>query len=369
MQRLQTVLEDKLLAVAMLLVDQSRARVAVSPYRASLGYWFGGGNLTVAPDGNLILTGRYRNQGDSRLGLSAGERGCELALFASADEGKTFAKIVSFSKDDLALPGRRILSIEGSSLSFGPQGVELFVSSEKDGIGYPSGYEAFLKAGCGVWTIDKIAASEISQLKVAKIESVLESNNPEHFHLKDPHAYLDKSGALKLMFCTHPFCWSSSNTAIAIRQARSTSFDPPKFDYFPRGTTWDVAISRGTCLLNLPSIGAFRDVRVTLLFYDGGESLRNLDEHSGALHRPRGYSCEELGGIAYYLNGDDSTIHRLSRTLPAFISPHGTRCSRYVDVLGTLANYYVTWQQSQPDQSQPLVINVVSREEVESRMM
>jgi hypothetical protein len=34
--------------------------------------------------------------------------------------------------------------------------------------------------------------------------------------------------------------------------------------------------------------------------------------------------------------------------------------SRYVDVLTTAEGYYVTWQQSQPDRSQPLVMNFLS---------
>ena len=46
-----------------------------------------------------------------------------------------------------------------------------------------------------------------------------------------------------------------------------------------------------------------------------------------------------------------------------FISPTGTGCSRYVDVLETKDGFYATWQQSQDDLSQPLVMNFVSRDE------
>ena len=130
----------------------------------------------------------------------------------------------------------------------------------------------------------------------------------------------------------------------------------PCFDFFRRGFTWDVAITRATCLLPLP------ELKVQLVFYDGGECVRNLDEHSMAVKRPRGYSCEVLGGLAFTRGDDLLTLQRLSITEPAFVSPYGTGCSRYVDVLATDRGYYATWQQSQADGSQPLVINFISRE-------
>jgi hypothetical protein len=107
-------------------------------------------------------------------------------------------------------------------------------------------------------------------------------------------------------------------------------------------------------------VGAFREQQVSLLFYDGGEALRNLDEHDQAVKRARGYSCEEIGGVAYFLGGDLSRIYRLSQNKPFFISPYGTGCSRYVDVLTANDGLYATWQQSQDDLSQPLVLNFVS---------
>jgi hypothetical protein len=113
-------------------------------------------------------------------------------------------------------------------------------------------------------------------------------------------------------------------------------------------------------------VGEFRDHEVSLLFYDGGECVRDLDAHRSAVKRPRGYSCEEIGGLAYYCDGDLRTIDRLSVNGPLFVSPHGTGCSRYVDVLSTDEGYYASWQQAQADGSQPLVMNFVSRERAES---
>jgi hypothetical protein len=363
MSKLDPRLESKLTAFASLLLNQLQARVIVPPQLPGSGHWFGGGNLTRDRAGNLILIGRYRNRGDSRTGLAAGERGCELSLFRSGDHGQSWTKILRFLKTDLQQPGRPVLSIEGSALHWTPHGIELFVSSEKEGIKYPPGLESHLKPGCGVWTIDRLAAESLEKLPQAAIETVIQSRDPEHLHVKDPRVYDAGDGRLVLMFCTHPYCWSSSNTAFAVRPAGAPGFEAPRFNLFPRGTTWDVAMTRGTCLVNVPPTGPFTHLRVTLVLYDGGECVRELEQHVTAVRRPRGYSCEELGGVAYFLDGDFTRIHRLTTTAPLGISPHGTGCSRYVDVLQTEEGYYVTWQQSQADQSQPLVMNFVSTAE------
>ncbi|MDP6719481.1 MAG: hypothetical protein QGF59_12560, partial [Pirellulaceae bacterium] len=85
MKQLNSVAERALLKLAETLVDQRRARVIIPPKQAASGFWFGGGNMVEAPDGSLLLVGRYRNHGDSRTGLGLGERGLELAVFRSTD--------------------------------------------------------------------------------------------------------------------------------------------------------------------------------------------------------------------------------------------------------------------------------------------
>ncbi len=364
MSRLDQHLEAKLTDLALALVDQRKARVAIPPQQSSTGFWFGGGNLVEDAEGRLYLVGRYRNFGDSRTGLGAGERGLELAIFRSEDRGTSWQKQISFSKPDLNVGDRSVLSIEGSSLYLTDQGVELFVSTEKAGIEYPAEFRSFLKPGTGVWTIERLHASSLDGLKSAAIETVLESADPAVLHAKDPAVYTAANGDLVLLYCTHPYCWSSSNTAYARRKRGSDQLSESCFDFFPRGFAWDIAITRGTCICDVPKVGAFADRQVSLLFYDGGEALRNLDEHERAVKRARGYSCEEIGGVAYFLNGDMSRIYRLSRNKPFFISPYGTGCSRYVDVLATRDGLYVTWQQSQDDLSQPLVLNYLSNDEV-----
>jgi len=360
----ETILEERLVRLAQALVDQQRARIIVPPQQPRPGFWFGGGNLIESDDGTLYLTGRYRNHGDSRTGTAAGERGLELAIFASTDRGATWHPEVRFSKSDLDMPGRPVLSIEGSALHRTESGVELFVSTEKDGIGYPPGFQDYLKPGTGVWTIERLAAASISELKDASPVTVVDCGDPRWLHVKDPFVYDRPDGELVLLFCSHPFSWSSSSTGFTTRPAGAGDFKPPAFDVLPRGTTWDVAMTRGTCVLDVPRVGMFANQAVSLIFYDGGESLRNLDEHATAVRRPRGYSCEELGGAAWCRNGDLSHVERLSKFLPLFVSPHGTGCSRYVSVLNSRDAYFVTWQQSQPDGSQPLMLNVVSHDDV-----
>ena len=315
-------------------------------------------------DGSLWLVGRYRNQGDSRTGLGAGDRGLELAIFRSTDRGQTFEKAISFAKPDLNVGSREVLSIEGSALRWTEDGVELFVSTEKTGISYAEGLESFLKPGTGVWTIDRMRAGSIAELAEAPIETVLETSDPQFVHIKDPF-FGTHAGEECLMFCTHPFCWTSSNTGYVSLESATISSGNANFNFFARGFTWDVAMTRGTSVLALPKVGVLAGQDIKLLFYDGGECVRNLDEHAAAVRRPRGYSCEELGGVAFYTDDNLHSVERLSINQPMFVSPHGTGCSRYVDVLTTDDHYYATWQQAQADGSQPLVMNVVDREEVE----
>lgn len=369
MPRLDEQREHRLIGWAEALIDQHRATVAVAPQASAPGFWFGGGNLVADPAGGFWLVGRYRNHGDSRTGLAEGQRGLELALFHASEPTGPFRKAIHFHKQDLDIEDRRVLSIEGSALHWTDRGVELFVSTEKSGIGYPDPLESYLKPNTGVWTIERLVAPSVEGLREARPTTMLESRDPCFLHLKDPVVYDPPGGGLVLLFCTHPFCWSSSNSAYARRLPGEEVLEPPCFDFFPRGCAWDVAMSRITAVLDVPRVGAFQDLRVSLVFYDGGECVRNLEEHATAVRRPRGYSCEELGGVAYFCDGDLHDIHRLSRTFPLLVSPHGTGCSRYVDVLNTGSQYgsqYVaTWQQGHPDGSQPLMIHALPRRDVE----
>ena len=360
MQTIDAEINDRLLAFARALIDQEKARVLVPPERPAPGYWFGGGNMAQAPDGVLWLCGRYRSAGDSRTGLDLGDRGRELAVFRSDDGGKTWRKALTFDKTALAPAGREVLSIEGSALRVGRDGAELFVSSEKR-VDYPAAVADYLKPGTGVWTIERLAAPTVEGLARATVEPLLKSAEPERLHLKDPFLYDGPEGSAYLFFCHHPFNWSSSNSAFA--RLVGASVAAPDYSFLPRGTTWDVAIARATCLLDLPRLGVLADLpTLSLVFYDGGECLRSHEEHSAARRRPRGYSCEELGGLAYVIDRDFSSPRRLSTLFPAFVSPYGSGTSRYVDILGTEDGFFATWQQSQADRSQALVMNFLPME-------
>jgi hypothetical protein len=359
--------KEKLVRFCHALIDQERARIIVPPLEPSTGFWFGGGNLVEGPDGTLYLSGRYRTYGDSRTGLHVGERGVELAIFKSRDRGQTFTKLLSWSKQELSPEGQPVLSIEGSALRLGEDEVELYVSSEKASVGYPSEVRSYQKPSTGVWTIDRVQADSIAGLKEAAVEPLLACTDPRYLHVKDPSLYQTTAGDTCLVFCTHPFNWTSSNSGYAVRHRQTATYDPPVYNWFRRGFTWDVAISRITCLLRVPQIGAFAGLPpIVLALYDGGECMRDLDEHAQAVVRPRGYSCEEIGGVAWGWEEDLSTLERLSVTGPMFLSPHGTGCSRYVDALQTKDGFYATWEQSQADLSQALVMNVVSREAAEA---
>lgn len=345
-------------AFAHTLVDPARAHIAIHPERADKGYWFGGGNIAAGPDGRLYLTGRYRNSGDSRTGLDLGDRGKELAVFASADGAATWTKILAFDKKAVAPAGEEALSIEGSAIRFTAAGVELYISSEKRRP-YPDPVAAYEKPGTGIWSIERLTAPTVEALHGARPQTLVASTDPATLQVKDPFLAERQDGSLMLFFCHHSFNWSSSGTGYLPLDSHGQPVGRPIFDCYPRGPAWDVAITRGTCILPLPP--GVAPAGTGLVFYDGGECLRNLDEHAKAKKRPRGYSCEELGGIGYYVDDDPREFVRISGIFPEFISPAGTGCLRYVDVLATDGAWIATWQQSQPDLSQPLMINVVAR--------
>jgi hypothetical protein len=180
----------KLTTLASELVNQENARILVEPQDRSTGYWFGGGNVILDRDGSILICGRYRNYGDSRTGVGAGERGLELAIFRAPDVGGDFKKIVSFSKADLAHSGMDIVSIEGVALHLTPDGIELFISTEKDAK-YPERIIDFQKPGAGVWSIDRIYADRVEDLSPSNIEEIVPfgSDNPERLHCKDPWVF------------------------------------------------------------------------------------------------------------------------------------------------------------------------------------
>ncbi len=373
MNRMESELETKLGAFAHALIDQEKARVIVAPEKAERGYWFGGGNMAAGPDGALYLCGRFRSAGDSRTGLDLGDRGRELAIFASIDKGHSWKKLHSFPKAALLPKGMagaaaatpldrgpqgcgEVLSIEGAALRFLQRSVQLFVSSEKASP-YPEGVREYMKPGTGVWTIELLAAPDLAGLASAVPRTILSTQDPRYLHIKDPFIVERPGCPLLLGFCHHPFTWASSSTGLVEIDDEGLPRKPPVFEALPRGPAWDVAITRVTSILPLSSSASFPRLGAGLVFYDGGECLRNLDEHAGAKRRPRGYSCEELGGLGYYAGDDLSSMERMSKLAPEFLSPYGTGSSRYVDVLSTEEGYYATWQQSRKDGSQALVMN------------
>lgn len=358
--------EALLVQFAETLVNQRPAQTVVAPQQAASGFWFGGGNMIQATDGSLLLVGRYRNAGDSRVGITAGQRGFQLSIFQARSPVGPFQEVLRLPKAALGVGNREALSIEGAALQQTASGsFELFISSEKTSIEYPAAVKGFQKPGTGVWTIERKKADSIAGLATAPMHTVCESKDPQFLHVKDPFLYKRADNELMLLFCSHPFCWTSSNCGYALMRDGETVPDSTVFEVFSRGTTWDVAMARATCVLDVPQIGKFKNRKVSLIFYDGGESIRELTEHNSAVRRPRGYSCEEIGGVAYIVDQDFEHIHRLSKYQPLFVSPWGTGCSRYVDALSTQQGVITTWQQSREDLSQPLVMNFVDANEIE----
>jgi hypothetical protein len=351
----------------MALVDQQQARVLVPANKPAAGYWFGGGNLIESKDGRLYLCGRYRNFGDSRTGLATGERGVECAIFVSDDRGQVFEKALGLSKADLSQPGREVVSIEGSSLHWRSDGtLEWFISTEKD-LSYPEAWADYQKPGTGVWSIDRLSGQSPESLNVTSLESVLENRTlPEYLHVKDPVAFDTPEGDTALIFCSHPFTWSSLNTGLALRPAGNPQFSVLDWQVVGRGSVWDVAATRITGRLRIPNVGVFAGSEPCwVYFYDGAECLRKLEQNPAARQRPRGYSCEELGGAFVGAALPSRNAQRLSPLSPLFTSPFGTGSSRYLSTLVLDEGILAVWQQSQPDESQPLLGHFLPMEAVE----
>jgi len=348
--------QERLAALLNALIDQQAAHVLVEPQRRATGFWFGGGSIAQDDDGTLWLCGRYRNFGDSRTGLAAGQRGLECVLLSSADGGQTFTKQKSWTKAELSFEGNEVLSIEGTSLHRRADGSwELFISTEKKR-GYPEIVADHLKPGTGVWSIDVIAAPTLAELSVDTIRPILaEYEDPGYIHVKDPVVAGDFDGETQLIFCSHPYCWTCSNSGLATRAAGSEEFVVQAQEIVHHGPNWDVGGTRVTSRFDIPQIGVFADTPCSVLMYDGLECVRQLDENDKAVKRPRGYSCEEISGAFFGPTGTWEGFERLSYIAPMFISPYGTGCSRYADVLATEDGLFAIWQQSQDDLSQPLV--------------
>lgn len=348
------------------LIDQEAARVIIPPYQNAPGFWFGGGNLVKDRQGTLWLIGRYRNRGDSTTGLEAGPRGFELALFCSKDGGGTFEKVSSWSKQDLRRGGAEVLSIEGAALHLLAGGAcELFVSSEKR-LDYPESVRDYQKPGTGVWSIDRIKGASLESLDVATLAPVFAAPPPPaYLHVKDPVVFARASGETVLIFCSHPFTWTCSNSGYAVRNASADRFEAGAWEMLHRGPVWDVAGTRVTCRMPVPRLGCFAArPPCSVYFYDGLECVRPLDAHPRSVARPRGYSCEEIGGACVGEDDAFPAMERLSLLGPLFVSPQGTGCSRYAGAWVDSGGILATWQQGQEDGSQPLVANRLDINEV-----
>jgi hypothetical protein len=347
--------DASLVALLRELVDQERATVVVPPHAAVDGFWFGAGNAVVDPAaGTVWLVGRYRDCGDSRTGVLSGARGLELALFRSEDDGHIFEQVASWSKAELSRLGA-VTSIEGSALARRADGGwEMFVALEKD-VAYPAPVAALQKPGTGVWSIDRLTGSRPDAIDAATQAPCLAGAEPDALHVKDPVVF--REGDMTHLYASvHPASWASSNTAWAARAGDGGAFSVRDWQFAPRGPLWDVAVTRVTHRWPVPRIGRFADLPARSVYlYDGAECMRPLDENPRAAARPRGYSCEELGGALWSPDDHPAALRRLSRWAPLFVSPYGTGCSRYLSLMRIGDQLVAMWQQGQPDGSQPLV--------------
>ena len=376
---MNAALEAQLVRLATALVDVSgeQSRVAVVPSDDRRGFWFGGGGLARDPtSGRLVLVGRYRDGGDSRTGTAAGTRGKQLVLFALDEERMTFERVVAWDKRALDMDGRgRVLSIEGADVMFLADGqVRLLVSTEREQP-YPEAVAEYQKKGTGVWQLDVIESESLAELDAAVMRGkpaprpLLRSTVADRLHVKDPF-FLGPGlpGGMNVGFCSHPFCWTTAaSCCVGLDLAASRVIEAPRFDVLPRGRCWDVASVRWTSRLRVPRIGAFASLPpMSLYFYDGCECVREHEQSDRGVERPRGHSCEELGGLAYGVDADFPAVTSLTPLFPLFVSPLGTGSTRYVHAMADepSGDLMAVWQQSNANRAQPLMFRRLPADQV-----
>ena len=346
------------------LIDQRSAHVIVRPNRAADGYWFGGGNLLQDAGGTLWLVGRYRDAGDSRTGLGAGERGLACALFASADGGASFEPVRSWSKAELSAHGT-VLSIEGTDLRRrAGGGVELFVSLEKD-VPYPDAYAAYQKPGTGVWSIDRMTATRRHRStwqhrrrccgRGGRSPSTSRTPSPSRPRRGHGAAVLLASGLVGLQQHRR-------------RRARgsATTFELASWEAVARGAIW-TSPSRAS-----PTGSRCRESACCVRAADERLLLRRRGVHAPAGGEPagretaarlllRGARRRDVGP-GRRLPGDGTAVDGRAALRVA----DRNRQQSLREHLLTKEFLYATWQQSQADRSQPLVMNALPMERVEA---
>ena len=358
--RLPEPIEERLARLARALVDDSAASVVREPAANAPGFWFGSGGIARDAHGTYYICGRYRDAGDSRTGLAAGRRGWKLVVARSSNPLGPFEEIWSAEKPALSTNRGEVVSIEGSALLQRDDGsVELYLSSEKRRP-YPEPVSSAQKPDTGIWDIDVVRAASFDAFDPARLEPLLWSEDPVKLHVKDPSVSVSPSGGTVLIFCHHGFNWSSSSTGMMWRERGCDEWSEPSFNVMEHGLTWDVAVTRVTSRLPLPQVGVLASCpAVSLYFYDGSECVR---EHPSS--RPKGYSCEELGGAAYGLDQEMPAFVRLSALEPMFVSRCGTGCHRYVNAYADSEGVVAVWQMSNERGAQPLYGRFLPMDEV-----
>ena len=148
-----------------------------------------------------------------------------------------FQKVLSFSKEDLSHT-EEVVSIEGVSLipdSTSDTGFEFIISTEKKSA-YPKNLINFQKPGTGVWSIDLLQSENgLDSFKLDEMSTIARSEKGSTLHYKDPVAFTSNDGHTHIVFCHHPFSWSSSNSGLLTRKKNQASFDLISENILERG--------------------------------------------------------------------------------------------------------------------------------------
>lgn len=251
------------------------------------GHWVGAPSVIADRQSDrVILAYRRRRPRDG----SAQERGYLVALGESRDGGRSFRRIWSVTKAEVATS-----SLERFCVRRDPAGAWLLYTSWED------------PPSSGHWRISVVCAERPEQFSIAHARPVLTWTDVGVDAVKDPYVFR-RDGEMLMFLSTFLTAQGPAPTSLA------TSADGIRFAW--QGETLSVGRPGGW--------DAYQARLSTVVPFDGGY----VGYYDGAASPAD--DTEEHAGIACSL--DLVAWQRISAHGPALVSPHATGSLRYIDV-------------------------------------
>jgi len=311
------------------LFDPENGLTVLEPPGSEAGYWAGApGAFYEAESGTFHLYYRLRKP----RGLG---RGYECRIARSGD-GVHFHDIWSATKEDINTP-----SMERAGITRTPDGRWRL-------------YIGLVDPADGHWRVDMIEADAPDQFDVKQRTRIFTAGDVGVEGVKDPYPFMI-GDRWYLLMSDAPLASAVSDEEktrlhatgdvyttgrITSETALAVSDDGVHFEWLgevfsPREQGWDAYCTRINSLLYVPP--------VFLAFYDGAASVEE--------------NYEEKAGLAWSL--DLRHFARITTDGPLMLSPHASRCIRYIEALRVGNEYFFYYEYARPDGSHELRVSRV----------